>query len=269
MSLLTKQDELALFTTAKALPHALIISADSGLDRDGAVRSLIADTDELTYISPLEDKKIISVDQVRDFIAYISTISIKRRVIVFNDSATLSEQAQNVLLKSLEEPTNRTHIIILASSTAHLLPTIISRCQIIQLHRTTHSEDARLLDSYDLSTTKRQQILFLASGKPIMIHQLATSEELFSEYSSIISDAKSIIANNNTYDALVKVQPYFKNGSKTLVLLDTLVNIMHHLIKAKGETNQRFDRLIENIKKAKQTTELHGSLKLALLKIVV
>lgn len=269
MGLLTEQDISALSVAAKALPHALIISADQGLDRDCAVQSLIESDDEISTIRPIEDKKITTVDQIRDFIAYISTRSTKRRVIVFDDSTSMSEQAQNVLLKSLEELTDNTHIIILASSTEGLLPAIISRCQIIRLHHTTRAEDSRLVDSYNLPATKKKQILFLASGKPLMIHQLSTSEELFDEYSSIINDAKLIVANTDNYSSLVKVQPYFKDRHRAMILLDTTVNIIHHLIKASGETNQRFDKLMDSIEKAKRTIDFHGSLKLSLLEIVV
>ena len=53
--------------------------------------------------------------------------------VILKDAHHLTEEAQNALLKTLEEPPENVHIILLAQDSEFLLPTIISRCQIIEL----------------------------------------------------------------------------------------------------------------------------------------
>lgn len=71
------------------------------------------------------------VDQVRDLVAEIAgaPFEARRRVFVIDDAHTMNDSAQNALLKSLEEPPPRSHVILVSSAAAGLRPTIRSRCQ--------------------------------------------------------------------------------------------------------------------------------------------
>jgi DNA polymerase-3 subunit delta' len=73
----------------------------------------------------------IRVDQVRDLIPEIAgaPFEARRRVFVIDDAHTMNEAAQNALLKSLEEPAPRSHVLLVSSSPLGLRPTIRSRCQ--------------------------------------------------------------------------------------------------------------------------------------------
>ena len=55
------------------------------------------------------------------------------RVFIFEDAETMSEEAANALLKTLEEPPPQTLLILLTSQEDRLLPTIKSRCSRIEL----------------------------------------------------------------------------------------------------------------------------------------
>lgn len=54
------------------------------------------------------------------------------KVAVILDSESLNKDAQNVLLKTLEEPPANTIIILLAEKTGNFLPTVLSRCRLIR-----------------------------------------------------------------------------------------------------------------------------------------
>src|SRR6185437_9430791 len=55
------------------------------------------------------------------------------KLIVIEDAQLLTPEAQNALLKVLEEPPANTFIILGAETKESLLPTILSRCQIVQV----------------------------------------------------------------------------------------------------------------------------------------
>lgn len=59
--------------------------------------------------------------------------SAKGRAVALEDAAGLTTEAQNALLKTLEEPPPEALLILGAGSEAKLLPTILSRCQIIRI----------------------------------------------------------------------------------------------------------------------------------------
>jgi DNA polymerase-3 subunit delta' len=73
----------------------------------------------------------IRVDQVRDLVGEIAgaPFEARRRVFVIDDAHTMNDAAQNALLKSLEEPPPRSHVILVSSAGSGLRPTIRSRCQ--------------------------------------------------------------------------------------------------------------------------------------------
>ncbi len=67
-----------------------------------------------------------------------------QKAIIIHDAHTLTTEAQNAMLKVLEEPPEQTIIVLVAESTESLLPTIISRCFVISLEeeiREVLSED--------------------------------------------------------------------------------------------------------------------------------
>ncbi len=64
---------------------------------------------------------------------FLKPIKSKSKLIIIEDAHLLTPEAQNALLKILEEPPTNTHIILATESLDALLPTILSRCQIIRL----------------------------------------------------------------------------------------------------------------------------------------
>ncbi len=74
---------------------------------------------------------MISVDDIRQQIvndASIKPYQSRRKIYIMNEAEKMTPQAQNALLKTLEEPPEYTVIILLSTSEAAMLPTILSRC---------------------------------------------------------------------------------------------------------------------------------------------
>ena len=86
-------------------------------------------------ISIIESEKAVGIAQVRDFQKkiYLKPYKSEKKAVVLNAQNGLTTEAQNALLKVLEEPPVNTIIIILAGSIESILPTIISRCKIFSL----------------------------------------------------------------------------------------------------------------------------------------
>jgi len=110
---------------------------------------------------------IIRIAQVRQL---CETLSLKpyearRRVVVLADAQALNPEAGNALLKVLEEPPDRTLLILTARQRSDLLPTIVSRCQHIRFGPLAASHVAKLLTaSRDLDPEAAGIIAQLSHG---------------------------------------------------------------------------------------------------------
>ncbi|MEW9799530.1 DNA polymerase III subunit delta' [Alteromonas sp. CYL-A6] len=97
----------------------------------------------------LESEKQLGVDAIREGISRLSgTAQIGRnKVLLLCAADTMTESASNALLKTLEEPTGNTFLILLTSRIARLLPTILSRCEKHALAPPNVAESLAWLDS--------------------------------------------------------------------------------------------------------------------------
>lgn len=79
---------------------------------------------------------------------FLKPLKSKTKAIIIEESHLLTIQAQNALLKILEEPPEHTIIFLLSESKDVLLPTILSRCQIITLEENKTELTVKELQEY-------------------------------------------------------------------------------------------------------------------------
>ncbi len=98
---------------------------------------------DIAYIESAEGKKNLTVNQIRELRAdaFVRAHSAAHRVFIIKDAYRMNAQAQNALLKVLEEPPKNVVFILLVPSKTMLLDTIISRCVLLSLIETA-SDDA-------------------------------------------------------------------------------------------------------------------------------
>lgn len=86
-------------------------------------------------LTPSDDKKtsLITVEQVREFIALSSSKEVRDRYFIITPADAMNEAAQNAFLKTLEEPKPFCHFVLLTEQPSALLPTILSRSQVFSL----------------------------------------------------------------------------------------------------------------------------------------
>lgn len=89
---------------------------------------------DILFVGPEKNKKQITISQVRDIGRAVSAKPNEAlyRMIYIRDADLMNVQAQNGLLKALEEPPENTFFILIATTKAPLLPTILSRCRQIR-----------------------------------------------------------------------------------------------------------------------------------------
>jgi hypothetical protein len=77
-----------------------------------------------------EDKSVITIEQVRNVISQISTRQTSDVFVVIRPAEAMGEATANAFLKSLEEPRERVHFMLITDSPSQILPTILSRAAV-------------------------------------------------------------------------------------------------------------------------------------------
>ena len=112
-----------------------------------------------------EGKTTITIEQVRDVMARINNRQTEDVYVVIRPADAMGEPAANALLKSLEEPRDRVHFVLVTDSPSRILPTILSRAAIYML-RDTGSVDGNIQASdKDKALAKK---LLVAKGSELV-----------------------------------------------------------------------------------------------------
>ncbi|MCL1475658.1 DNA polymerase III subunit delta' [Argonema antarcticum] len=123
---------------------------------------------------------VIRISQVREIVEFATSkpLNAPKKLVVIEDADALNHQAASALLKTLEEPAN-TLFILMANSIQTLLPTIISRCQVIPFRRLSDNDLATVLTQNGYSDILANPTLItIARGSPglaIASHQMLQS----------------------------------------------------------------------------------------------
>jgi len=108
---------------------------------------------DITVVGKLEDKLIVSVDQIRELKrdVYIVPNEAIQKAYVVNDADAMNANAQNAFLQVLEEPPAHAVFILCTNNPAALLPTVRSRCVELRSHAFTDSDESGGLDESGFS----------------------------------------------------------------------------------------------------------------------
>ena len=156
-------NDIFLKVNIAKLPHGIIISGPPGLGKQLLANeisskllvnknsntedmSLIQANNHPDYFYLNKDKVLIhhityrknkwddekGQRNINDFLSMTPSIA-KNKVAVITNAQTMNDEGQNALLKSLEEPSPNTYIIMITDRPKSLLNTIYSRCQVINI----------------------------------------------------------------------------------------------------------------------------------------
>jgi DNA polymerase-3 subunit delta' len=119
-------------------------------------------------IAPPEDGKAVTVEQIAALqrkLAYRLGEG-RHRVVRFLDASALSEDAQNKLLKTLEEPPPRTVLLLIAVHAGQVLPTVRSRCQKLAMSAVPTPAVDAFLQARGVAPEAAQRAASLSLGVP-------------------------------------------------------------------------------------------------------
>lgn len=177
---------LGLQVISNKFSHAYLFYGPEGVGKKRLALEFAAQILGTEYVfshadfSMLDIEGDVKTEQVKEFMTGLSFSPFvgTHKVAVINNADLLNIQSNNALLKTLEEPSDST-IIILVASGRHMLPTIVSRCQTFSFGTLSEEELTVFASNEGMSVSK--ELMTLSYGIPARLLALSSPQELLKQ----------------------------------------------------------------------------------------
>ena len=248
---------------------------------------------DIVYLKKTGDKASIGVDDVREQIlneVYLKPYLSSRRVFVIGEGDALSIEAQNALLKILEEPPAYVTFVICVTKQDKLLNTVLSRCSVVAFFPLAYDEVATYLEKRFGANEKLRLCARLSQGSigvAISLVSDGSTEQLYEDTVQAVlrlkKDACSVREMADFMitekDRISQVIDFFqtflrdcvfvKSGMELCVIYENKRSTMHVFcdgISKKGLISA-FDRLTDFRLRLKQNLNYHASVSETVMRI--
>ena len=162
-----------------------------------------------------DDATSISIDQIREINSFLSlkvpSKKTIRRVIIINNADKMTTEAQNALLKNLEEPPLDTIFILTTNSTSSLLETIISRMHIVKVIKPDKDEITSYYLKQGYSPKDINQAYLISDGLNGLMDILLTDKD--NPISQAADQARKLLTSSSL-DRLKLINDLSKNKAE-------------------------------------------------------
>lgn len=198
------------------------------------------------YIDVFPNGNSVKVDQIRKLQSdIIIKPHNKYKIYILNNAEKMTVEAQNALLKTLEEPPQYAIIILVTNNKEALLDTIKSRCDIVKFNSIPHNEMIGYLVQNGVEEKKSTLLTSFSRGSLERALDLANSTE-FIDMRDDVQKYIKVLFDKNTVDILELPNDIDKYKSKIIDLLDIIIDYFRDIVLLK----ERVDRdMLINIDK--------------------
>ena len=199
---------------------------------------------DFLYIEP--DGNSIKIDQIREMQKKLQEKPIisKNKVYIINNADKMTTEAQNSLLKTLEEPPEFVTIILIGSNENMFLTTIKSRCMILHFNKIDDNQMKKYLKENQGLNEVTQNMLELFQGSIGKAIELKDKQNEYLELEKIIEK----LSNTNLIDVVKSADILYQTKDEIYEMLD-YVNIVLLRLATKDVRYTNCIQIVENTKK--------------------
>ncbi len=247
-------------TLAKHLAEAVL---ELGADNfDSYAQSLV--------ISP-EDGKAIGIESARQLERFmrlkVPSDKPYNRAAIVEDSHLMSIEAQNALLKTLEEPPAGTLIIMTVSYEPALLPTVRSRAQTLTVQRPEEQQMKEFFASRGFDEGILDKSYALSGGAPGLMNALLEEDE---HPLKLATEQARLLLSQPLYERLITIDMLSKDkvlAVHTMAILQRMARIS--LQNATGQAAKRWQAVLKASYQATEALTANAQPKLALTNLAL
>jgi DNA polymerase-3 subunit delta' len=153
-----------------------------------------------------------------------------RKVYILKDAHRMNENSANSFLKVLEEPALSNVYILLTDNLRGLLPTIKSRCQILNFSQPARSEIEKFLKEKGYDQNKAKLISHLSLGDCSVLDR-ETQNEFMKKRSNVLTILEKLIRKKEVEDVLLDLYNRSPSREKFLNYFRQLINLISLLLR--------------------------------------
>lgn len=243
--------------------HAVIITLHHEADMAAAIAAYSTQVDHTLTVQhhtkPGSTRAGIYIDDVRQVQEAVRTASTHRQTrVLFADAAYMTTQAQNALLKLLEEPQDGVSLLLITARPALLLATVRSRCQVVPFV-------APKID-FAIPSEHRAQIEFMAAGDMRRMQQLAEDKTLFEAQVKAFRQAKQFVSGSG-YEKLQVVAEVKESRDAALAMIAAALTVCGYLLRRQPSSD--LQKKATQLLAADESLRKNAHVRLCLLRCVV
>lgn len=241
-------ENVGKFTLAKMFALSLIEGVDLNLDVEkfnkDALLDLIVVNPEIVEKNNVSKQRDISIESIRNAKQSLSLFPYhgKYKILIIDCAHKMNVSAQNGLLKSLEEPNPTTIIILVTHEIDRILPTILSRCQVINFGLVGADEMEKGFAGYPSFSSDSVD---LSIGRPGMAKTLSEDVEARNFRSNALKEFNKV-KDGSLNEKFKLAEEFSKNIMGTLEKMNMW---MWEMRKIASSSEGEKERIFENIEK--------------------
>lgn len=185
---------------------------------------------DLLFLSPEEGSKSIKVDQVRELTQFLGKTSQQGgfKLVVIDPVEAMNANSANALLKSLEEPSGQTMMLLVCHNPSLVLPTIRSRCQMRLLPLPSSEVVLNWLQPL-VAHHSAEALLLEAGGAPLAALDLLDGDQLDRRERRLQSWVKLTLGQSSAIELAAEWQ-----DEDPLVLVEWFISWLLSIVKWKA-----------------------------------
>lgn len=152
---------------------------------------------DLMVVQAEHEGGTLKVEQVREVQKFLSLQPYQSpfKIVIFLRFQEANPNAANALLKTLEEAPSYGLLLLTADNAEQLLPTIVSRCEVMRLRSLPVDATCAFLESRGIDTEKAHLLAHLANGRPGYALRLADDEKVLAFRAEKLDDLRRLLAS--------------------------------------------------------------------------
>ena len=215
--------------------------------------------------TPKAKTNTIRIDDLREILSRVNHSTVGRKIFLIHEIERMNHEAANFFLKTLEEPPPRTTFILTTNNLPLLLPTIVSRCRVLNFGNVAPSAiDKMLVKKFpDLTEDERKRVVSFAMGKPIRAGKLAADPTVFREFKEYFEQLKNLLERPNVAEKLSFAEKVSANNLETQKFLEAFAYFLRSFLLTRAKNpvaNSRYstEKIVKLIRELDSTRELIG-----------